>query len=178
MKCTRGNANWRCSRRALPGLKICGYHQKSAAARHAKARRKLEADPIALERARAKAATRARVARVASPEIAERGRAACREWAKANPVYQRERARAIKLRLAYGITVADFDRMLAEQGGACAICRTTDPRGKGRFHVDHDHDTGRVRGLLCHHCNVMLGNAGDSAERLRMGADYLDRRAK
>lgn len=57
----------------------------------------------------------------------------------------------------FKITPADFDRMLEEQGGRCAICGTTEPRGRGRFHVDHDHTSNVVRGLLCTACNTGLG---------------------
>ena len=57
----------------------------------------------------------------------------------------------------YGITAAQYDAMLAAQGGHCAICPATEPSGRGKlFHVDHDHVTGRVRGLLCHACNTVL----------------------
>jgi len=56
----------------------------------------------------------------------------------------------------YGITIEDYDAMLAAQGGGCAICHTP-PRSK-RLHVDHDHADGRVRGLLCYHCNRTIGH--------------------
>lgn len=64
------------------------------------------------------------------------------------------------LKKRYGITPEDYDRMLAEQGGRCAVCRTNKPRnGRGDkvFDVDHDHATGKVRGLLCRKCNVTTG---------------------
>jgi len=60
----------------------------------------------------------------------------------------------------YGITVADYDRMFLEQGGKCKICGVDKPGKNTRtkyFHVDHCHKTGRVRGLLCISCNVLLG---------------------
>ena len=93
-----------------------------------------------------------------------------RRHAKRDPNYWRDRS----LRHVYGITLADFDAMLARQGGVCAICGTDRPRGRaGRLHVDHCHDTGRVRGLLCHACNTGLGHFGDSLERLRAATTYL-----
>ena len=64
--------------------------------------------------------------------------------------------------------------MLEEQGGACAICRSTSPGGKGRFHVDHDHVTQEIRGLLCHGCNTTLGQVKDSPAALRAAAEYLE----
>jgi len=77
------------------------------------------------------------------------------------------------LRRKYGWTVADFQTQLEIQGGACAVCRVPTP-GEGHYwHVDHDHQTGKVRGILCQHCNLGVGNAGDDPERLRAMASYL-----
>jgi len=56
----------------------------------------------------------------------------------------------------YGITLEDYDRMMKIQGGLCAICNKTNPNGF-RLAVDHDHETGQVRGLLCQECNGKLG---------------------
>jgi len=80
---------------------------------------------------------------------------------------RKQSARKTKLRLRYGISEEAYQRMLSAQDGRCAICGTQDPCSRwGVFHVDHDHDTGAVRGLLCHPCNVMLGKFGDSKERV------------
>jgi hypothetical protein len=57
----------------------------------------------------------------------------------------------------YGITAADYERMFAEQDGKCLICRTDKTGRWSFFHVDHDHATGKVRGLLCVSCNTRLG---------------------
>lgn len=75
----------------------------------------------------------------------------------------------------YGITIADYERMLAEQGGVCAICRSKDPGPKGTFHIDHCHTTGRVRGLLCTRCNPGLGYFQDDPELLSSAISYLRR---
>lgn len=82
-----------------------------------------------------------------------------------------------QLRRKYGISIADYEAMLEAQGGGCAICSGTSAGRKGhnRMHVDHDHDTGQVRGLLCHHCNTALGLVKDNADTLRRMADYLER---
>lgn len=64
------------------------------------------------------------------------------------------------LRTRYGITRATYDEMLAQQDGKCGICRADTPgngRGNRYFDVDHCHETGKVRGLLCRQCNVLLG---------------------
>ncbi|GAA2321850.1 endonuclease VII domain-containing protein [Nonomuraea roseoviolacea subsp. roseoviolacea] len=81
------------------------------------------------------------------------------------------------LKRRYGITVEDYDRILAEQGGGCAICGTTNPGGDGSksFHVDHCHETNRVRGLLCYQCNYGLGYFGDSVEGIERVLRYLKR---
>jgi predicted nucleic acid-binding Zn ribbon protein len=77
----------------------------------------------------------------------------------------------------YGVTPDRFAEMLAEQGGSCGICPAAEPGGKGAWHVDHDHATGRVRGLLCHHCNLGLGNFKDEPSRLRAAITYLEAHA-
>jgi len=75
----------------------------------------------------------------------------------------------------YGITLSEYDEILESQGGVCAICGSDDPQGKGaRFHVDHCHETGEVRGLLCHFCNIGLGHFKDSREALQSAINYLN----
>lgn len=77
----------------------------------------------------------------------------------------------------YGLTERSYADLLAAQGGRCAVCGSADPRRKGdtNFVVDHDHATGRVRGLLCHHCNRALGLFQDSEELLLKAAAYLSK---
>lgn len=75
----------------------------------------------------------------------------------------------------FGITKADYDAMLAAQGGTCATCNATRSHRGFSLSVDHCHDTGKVRGLLCSHCNQGLGHAKDDPERLRGMASYLER---
>lgn len=81
------------------------------------------------------------------------------------------------LRLTYGITVDQYNEMLDAQGGACAICGSTD-HGSKNWHVDHDHETGAVRGILCHGCNHALGGAHDNPDTLIAAAKYLWKRGK
>lgn len=75
----------------------------------------------------------------------------------------------------YGLTVEQYEQLVVDQHGACAICGNTEPRG--RLVVDHDHSTGVVRGLLCHKCNQALGLFKDSRWVLAAGLAYLDRGA-
>lgn len=76
----------------------------------------------------------------------------------------------------YGITLADYNRLLESQNGGCAICgsKTAKTKKNGRFCIDHDHKTGLVRGLLCAPCNRGIGLLNDSSEVLRKAADYLE----
>lgn len=74
------------------------------------------------------------------------------------------------LGLRYGISAEEVDRLISSQGGACAICRRRPPR-----HVDHDHVTGQVRGVLCFRCNRGLGQFLDNTEWLVRAVEYLKR---
>ena len=115
---------------------------------------------------------RQRRIRAADPEgTRSKQREYQRLWRAANVDEVRDR----NLRHCYGIGTAEFDEMLAAQGGACAICGTTVWGGKHKTpHVDHDHATGRIRGILCHGCNTGLGSFGDSPERMRLAIRYLE----
>jgi hypothetical protein len=93
---------------------------------------------------------------------------------EADKPIMRHRVRDATLKHKYGIRHSDYERMLAEQGGVCAICGTTAADSRKKYLcVDHCHKTGRVRGLLCTKCNVAIGNADDSPERLRSMISYL-----
>ena len=82
--------------------------------------------------------------------------------------------RGQNLKRCYGMTLEQFEGMLVEQGGVCAVCRKDDPGGRhGQFHVDHCHDSGKVRGLLCDACNRMLGFARDNERTLNRAGEYL-----
>jgi hypothetical protein len=89
----------------------------------------------------------------------------------------RESFRWSALMRNYGVSADDYVRILAEQGGRCAICAgpPCGPGAKGGFyHIDHDHRTGAVRGLLCHHCNAGLGHFRENPEQIRKAAAYLE----
>lgn len=85
---------------------------------------------------------------------------------------QRARARDLRLQRTYGITSEQYEQMRADQRGVCAICKQ--PPKKLPLNVDHDHESGLVRGLLCWNCNHrLLPTARDDAARLQRAADYL-----
>lgn len=105
------------------------------------------------------------------------GRAsACRDctlaYSKAWRERNQEKRRSQQRWALYGLSEAAYDSMLANQGGACAICRVIPP-GRGVLHVDHCHVSGTVRGLLCRSCNQGLGHFEDEIERLHRAAEYL-----
>lgn len=123
------------------------------------------------------------------------GRDYARAWAKANPekaalirkrwrAQNPERTKELRLLARFGIDTTYYDELLAAQNGACAICgrpewridkRTLKPRALA---VDHCHDTGRVRGLLCFSCNVAIGFFENSPEFAEAAAQYLRRGAR
>lgn len=119
------------------------------------------------------------------PQVREQAIARAKAWQQANPervrAYQRERRtrpevkakdRAGHLRRKFGITLETYDEMLAAQEGVCGICERP-PRDDISLHVDHEHGTGRVRGLLCFRCNNALGDFEDDAVLLLRAADYV-----
>jgi hypothetical protein len=102
----------------------------------------------------------------------DKNRARAKAWALANPVSRRIRRRKQNLS-QYGLSADSYAQMLSAQLGKCAICGA---HGRDApLCVDHDHGSGVVRGLLCRHCNLMLGHAGDSGETLLRAIKYLRR---
>jgi hypothetical protein len=96
-----------------------------------------------------------------------------RQWRRDNEWrYYRQHGSALFRKL--GITPAEFYAMAEAQGWACKICHQIPT---SMLHVDHDHETNKIRGLLCGGCNVGLGHFGDSAERLKAAAEYLEANA-
>lgn len=100
----------------------------------------------------------------------------CKECTKARikSTSDPEKARDRHYRRNYGISLADFNRMVLAQGNKCACCGTDKPGGKhGQWCVDHDHTTGDVRQLLCKDCNIVLGIVEDSPEHLHKLINYV-----
>jgi hypothetical protein len=91
-----------------------------------------------------------------------------REWRRKNP----SKTRDIKLKQLYGISHGTYERLLEDQDGVCSICQSVCDMGR-RLAVDHDHTTGRVRGLLCARCNRGIGSLRDDPALLDRAAAYL-----
>ena len=87
----------------------------------------------------------------------EHNRRLSREWRKKNPQKRRHQTRKGNLKWKFGLTVEQYDAMVAAQGGLCALCRCPERKLAKRLAVDHCHVTGVVRDLLCGPCNVVLG---------------------
>jgi hypothetical protein len=87
----------------------------------------------------------------------------------------KRRDRAGHLRRKYGITLGEYDALLARQGGVCAICRRP-PNDEISLHVDHEHGTGRIRGALCVRCNNGLGLFQEDPALFASAVRYLSGR--
>lgn len=82
------------------------------------------------------------------------------------------RRRAYRLMMKYSLTPDALDAMIAAQDGRCACCGDVLEVGRGT-HVDHDHVTGEVRGVLCHGCNTSIGKLGDTVDGVARAVAYL-----
>jgi hypothetical protein len=109
-----------------------------------------------------------------NPEIRVKSIANAKKHQLKNPERTTYLKRATLLRWKYGLTPEAWDEMFERQGRACASCRSDTSKGK-RFHTDHCHKTNKVRGILCHHCNLMIGHAKDNVRTLEAAIEYLKR---
>ena len=120
------------------------------------------------------------------PERAKAQNRKAQEKRRADPIrHERDKQRAKQWRIdnvemiqghrlkKYGMTYAEYQFLLQQQHGGCAICSTAVPRGNGGFHVDHDHVTGKIRGLLCHSCNTAIGLLCHDTKLLQLSIVYL-----
>jgi len=108
-----------------------------------------------------------------------------REWREANPdrvkaLQQARKPRTTEERwehmlwVNYRIKPEDYWLLHKQQGGVCAICDRPNLTKRGMLHVDHDHKSGRIRGLLCNGCNLALGHVQDRTDLLRRAIEYLE----
>lgn len=165
LQCQECNKQFTYLKTTGPRRKYCGERCKAQAGEA----KRLEREATRVRRCRV-CRTSENVTRVGKPICK-----GCRKEDRNNTETNRRR----RLNM-YGLTSAQFDEMVALQRGQCAICATDDPGTRG-WQIDHDHACcpgigscgACVRGLLCHHCNVLLGNAKDSVDRLRQAEKYL-----
>lgn len=102
------------------------------------------------------------------PAVRAKAAKKAREYRAANPDYAKNYRRKHNLK-RYGLTVETFDQLLSSQNGLCAICEQTPVNP----HIDHDHETGEVRGILCGNCNTGIGMLKDNSEIVEKAAKYL-----
>lgn len=103
-----------------------------------------------------------------------------KSWRSRNPDKVKDQDRRNHLRTEYGLTVEQYDDMVALQEGRCLVCREIPmgKRGYSTLHVDHCHITGRVRGLLCGRCNTALGSLKESEEITQNLVRYIQKHVK
>ena len=94
---------------------------------------------------------------------------AVKAWRRANP----ERAASHHRKRLYGISTEQFEAMYNNQAGLCGACTTQIPKYGRSVAIDHNHKTGKVRGLLCHNCNDALGKLKDSPALVKNLLDYI-----
>jgi hypothetical protein len=140
-----------------PAQKTARYRtrhpERVQAASHA-ARAKVKSDPVALAALLEYEKTRSRRRRSVDPKL------------------MAQRVREANRRALYGLEPADFDAMLENQAGLCAVCCKAMTPGNDT-NIDHCHETGRIRGLLCRRCNSGLGHLQDSLLFVSGAAVYL-----
>ena len=101
-----------------------------------------------------------------------------RDWYRKSSTKRRQQTkdeiRASNLKKKYGITIEEYEELVQAQNSTCAICGTDDPgRRLANWAIDHCHETGKVRGLLCHQCNMGLGSFKDNGYILVNAIKYL-----
>ena len=108
-------------------------------------------------------------------EYYERNKDKLRAYQKEYARKNRDRIYKQSLTRKYGMTQDEYEMMYESQNGLCAICenKCVNKQHKGNLCVDHCHETKKVRGLLCHKCNTMLGLANDNPEILEKARNYL-----
>jgi hypothetical protein len=104
------------------------------------------------------------------------------KWFADNKDRTDENRRRWHIKKRYGISIEEFDAILAQQGGVCAICGQDEPDAHGRtgtkfkLSIDHCHDSNEIRGILCNRCNRAIGLLNDDVDLLKKAIEYLERK--
>ncbi len=97
---------------------------------------------------------------------------------KSRCTYCRDCQNELRVERKFGVSYCEYQKILDAQGGCCGNpgCKTQKPGapGRKRFYIDHCHDTGKIRGLLCHSCNLALGHVQDDIKKLKGLIEYLN----
>jgi len=148
------------------------YHRPGGKEAHTISQRRLNQTP----EGRAKKAARAKKYYETPEQKAKRAEKSKARWA--DPVWRARNAAQVRagfLRRNFNLTPEGYDALLASQGGLCAICLEPPHGKKYRAHVDHNHVTKKVRGILCMMCNQALGLFKEDLARLRRAMEYLEK---
>lgn len=97
-----------------------------------------------------------------------------RKWDEDHKERRTEVWRRSNLKIRFGITLEDYNKMFEDQNGCCAICGIHNSKLKRNLHVDHSHETGKIRGLICHKCNSALGSFNDDTTVVKKAVEYLE----
>jgi Uri superfamily endonuclease len=100
-----------------------------------------------------------------------------RAWYEGNIEKIKMQTKRNALKRIYGLTLKQRDDLFAKQDHRCAVCKSAEPGTTKNWHIDHCHETNRVRGILCNHCNLMLGYAKDNETTLANAIEYLRKNA-
>ncbi len=103
----------------------------------------------------------------------EYGTRRAKRWREQNPIKAHRRQKQVHLKRLYGISIEQYENMEALQQGLCAVCHKPEV-GRRRLAVDHHHETGQTRQLLCGKCNKGIGLFAEVPDRLRQAALYLE----
>lgn len=125
-------------------------------------------DPIKMEKYRARA-------RKWHLENKERSKEANKQWKLKNVEYTKQYMRKYSILKRYGMTWKQYSKLLEDQKQCCAICSVSQESLSYKFHVDHNHVTGKIRGLLCSKCNVALGQLNEDINLFNKAINYLRR---
>jgi hypothetical protein len=101
----------------------------------------------------------------------------CKAWRLAHAAEVKAKLFARNLRVKFNLTVEEYNQILKNQNNACPICGLPTSFLSRNLSVDHDHKTGKIRGLLCENCNVGLGHFKDNPNSLRMAIVYLEKQS-
>lgn len=96
-------------------------------------------------------------------------------WTSNKKEYVKRKARDNHIKRTYGVTPEEYDTLLTQQKGCCAICGEHHSNLKRTLYVDHNHSTNEIRGLLCQHCNSLLGFSKDNINTIQNALIYLER---
>lgn len=111
--------------------------------------------------------------KIPQSERNRRRKIAVSKWSEEKRKKESDRSYFKRILTEHGLTKEQYELMIKDQNNSCAICNTKESGGRGRWHVDHCHSSGKVRGLLCKSCNLFLGLAKDNINILTEAISYL-----